>query len=128
MKVYYQVAASVLDPATFEREIAPLKKVNDHYPKFILSMDELRCAMKVSNRSILWISCLKCLKNTIHEIDFFSRAHAVTGCTDIGIASNAAACADKIRTGRLVALCPQPPPEIQMLFSARLPSSYPIAH
>ena len=40
-KVYYQVAASILDPATFEREIAPLKKVTDHYPKFILSMDEL---------------------------------------------------------------------------------------
>ncbi len=39
-KVYYQVAASILDPATFEREIAPLKKVNDHYPKFILTMDE----------------------------------------------------------------------------------------
>lgn len=39
-KVYYQVAASILDPSTFEREIAPLKKVNDHYPKFILTMDE----------------------------------------------------------------------------------------
>jgi len=39
-KVYYQVSASILDPATFEREIAPLKKVADHYPKFILSMDE----------------------------------------------------------------------------------------
>jgi len=40
-KIYYQVAASVLDPVTFAREIAPLKKVSDHYPKFILSMDEL---------------------------------------------------------------------------------------
>ena len=40
-KVYYQVSASILDPTTFEREIAPLKKVADHYPKFILSMDEL---------------------------------------------------------------------------------------
>jgi len=40
-KIYYQVAASVLDPATFAREIVPLKKVSDHYPKFILSMDEL---------------------------------------------------------------------------------------
>jgi len=40
-KIYYQVAASVLDPVTFAREIAPLKKVNDNYPKFILSMDEL---------------------------------------------------------------------------------------
>ena len=32
-RVYYQVAASVLDPTTFEREIAPLRKVGDHYPK-----------------------------------------------------------------------------------------------
>ena len=40
-KIYYQVSASVLDPATFAREIEPLKKANDHYPKFILSMDEM---------------------------------------------------------------------------------------
>lgn len=40
-RAYYQVAASILDPATFAREIAPLKSVNDHYPKFILSMDEM---------------------------------------------------------------------------------------
>lgn len=40
-KVYYQIAASILDPVTFAREIAPLKRVNDHYPKFIISMDEL---------------------------------------------------------------------------------------
>jgi len=40
-RLYYQVAASIIDPATFDREIAPLKKIHDHYPKFILSMDEL---------------------------------------------------------------------------------------
>ncbi len=39
-KIYFQVTASILDPVTFEREIVPLKKVADHYPKFILSMDE----------------------------------------------------------------------------------------
>ena len=38
---YYQVAASVLDPVTFAREIAPLKSVKDNYPKSILSLDEL---------------------------------------------------------------------------------------
>lgn len=38
---YYQVAASVLDPATFAREIAPLKAVEDNYPKTILTLDEL---------------------------------------------------------------------------------------
>lgn len=39
-KTYYQVSASILNPTTFKREISPLKKVNDHYPKVILSMDE----------------------------------------------------------------------------------------
>ena len=39
--LYYQVAASVLDPNTFAREIAPLKKVRDNYPKYIITMDEL---------------------------------------------------------------------------------------
>jgi hypothetical protein len=40
-RIYYQVSASILDPVTFNREIAPLKKVSDNYPKFILTMDEL---------------------------------------------------------------------------------------
>lgn len=40
-KIYYQVSASVLDPTTFARELAPLKKIPDHYPKFIISMDEI---------------------------------------------------------------------------------------
>lgn len=40
-KIYIQVAASVLDPNTFAREIAPLKKINDNYPKLILTLDEL---------------------------------------------------------------------------------------
>jgi predicted AAA+ superfamily ATPase len=38
---YYQVAAGVLDPVTFAREIAPLKAVKDNYPKAIISLDEL---------------------------------------------------------------------------------------
>lgn len=40
-KIYYQVSASVLDPATFEREITPLRKVTDNYPKFIVTMDDI---------------------------------------------------------------------------------------
>ena len=39
-KIYYQVSASILDPATYEREFAPLKKIKDSYPKFVLTMDE----------------------------------------------------------------------------------------
>lgn len=40
-KAYYQVSASVLDPNTFDREITPLKRVKDNYPKYIITMDEL---------------------------------------------------------------------------------------
>jgi predicted AAA+ superfamily ATPase len=40
-KIYYQVAATVLENATFEREFEPLRKIKDNYPKFVLSMDEL---------------------------------------------------------------------------------------
>jgi predicted AAA+ superfamily ATPase len=40
-RIYYQVAASVLDPATFDREFSPLLKIKDHYPKFVLTMDDL---------------------------------------------------------------------------------------
>jgi len=40
-KIYYQVAATILDENTFAREIAPLQKVKDSYPKFIISMDEI---------------------------------------------------------------------------------------
>lgn len=40
-RIYIQVSASVLDPNTFERENAPLEKINDNYPKYIITMDEL---------------------------------------------------------------------------------------
>lgn len=36
---YYQVAATVLDTATLHRELAPLQKINDAYPKFLLTFD-----------------------------------------------------------------------------------------
>ena len=38
---YFQVAASVMDEATFEREFAPLRMIHDHYPKTVLTMDAL---------------------------------------------------------------------------------------
>jgi len=36
---YYQVTWSMSDPKTAEREIRPLKSINDNYPKFIISTD-----------------------------------------------------------------------------------------
>ena len=37
---YYQVAATVRDDKTLLRELAPLQKISDHYPKFLLTLDE----------------------------------------------------------------------------------------
>lgn len=37
---YYQVAATVRDENTLRRELASLQKINDHYPKVILTLDE----------------------------------------------------------------------------------------
>ncbi len=36
---YFQVSASVRDEKTLERELASLKKINDNYPKYILTLD-----------------------------------------------------------------------------------------
>ena len=38
---YYQVAASVLDKSTLERELAPLQKIPDHHPKILLTLDDI---------------------------------------------------------------------------------------
>ena len=40
-RAYYQVSASILDSQTYQRELAPLKAVKDHYPKYIVTMDEI---------------------------------------------------------------------------------------
>ena len=37
---YFQIAATVRDDVTLERELRPLQKINDHYPKFILTLDD----------------------------------------------------------------------------------------
>ena len=36
---YFQVTASMVEEATFEREITPLKNINDNYPKTIITLD-----------------------------------------------------------------------------------------
>ena len=36
---YFQVAYTTREKATLERELEPLQDVNDHYPKYILTMD-----------------------------------------------------------------------------------------
>lgn len=38
---YYQVALTVLDENTLKRELAPLLKISDHHPKFLITLDEI---------------------------------------------------------------------------------------
>ncbi len=38
---YYQVAASVLDQKTLERELAPLKAIKDNFPKTLITLDTI---------------------------------------------------------------------------------------
>lgn len=39
--IYYQVSASVLEESTLKRELEPLKKIPDHYPKLLLTLDKI---------------------------------------------------------------------------------------
>ncbi|MBQ8259848.1 MAG: ATP-binding protein [Clostridia bacterium] len=36
---YYQVTASMTEKSTFDREMAPLKNINDNYPKTVITLD-----------------------------------------------------------------------------------------
>lgn len=38
--IYYQVALTTREEETLQREIMPLKKINDNYPKYILTLDD----------------------------------------------------------------------------------------
>ncbi|MCL2202851.1 MAG: ATP-binding protein [Defluviitaleaceae bacterium] len=38
---YYQVATTVLDEKTLARELAPLQKIPDHHPKYLLTLDDI---------------------------------------------------------------------------------------
>lgn len=38
-KAYYQVALTVRDEKTLQRELAPLQAINDSYPKYIITLD-----------------------------------------------------------------------------------------
>ena len=38
---YYQVAASVMDPATLARELSSLQRIKDNHPKYLLTLDDI---------------------------------------------------------------------------------------
>ena len=38
--VYFQVALTVREQSTLERELRPLNSINDHFPKYLLTLDD----------------------------------------------------------------------------------------
>lgn len=38
---YYQVSATTLEEGTLKRELTPLRKIADNYPKYLLTLDEV---------------------------------------------------------------------------------------
>ena len=38
---YYQVALYITNPETYQREFGNLKKINDNYPKYVITMDTM---------------------------------------------------------------------------------------
>lgn len=62
---YYQVALSTLDPMVLERELKPLQQIQDQYPKFLLTLDELES--EASYNGIRKMNALKwLLSDEIH--------------------------------------------------------------
>lgn len=59
MPVYYQVAQTTLDEPVLERELAPLRKIRDNYPKYLLTLDEVFGEMNyegIQKRNVLrWL-------------------------------------------------------------------------
>lgn len=41
MPTYFQVAQTTLDEHVLARELAPLRKIRDNYPKYLLTLDEV---------------------------------------------------------------------------------------
>ena len=41
MPVYYQVSQTTLDDQVLARELAPLRKIPDNYPKYLLTLDDV---------------------------------------------------------------------------------------
>ena len=38
---YYQVAQTTLEDSVLQRELAPLRKIQDNFPKYLITLDEI---------------------------------------------------------------------------------------
>lgn len=51
-RMYWQVAESVTDPRTLERELAPLRALRDNHPKHLITLDDVRPASHEGIRQV----------------------------------------------------------------------------
>ena len=58
-KIYVQVAYLLASPETIEREFTSLEKIDDNYPKYVISMDEF----DMSRNGIIHINIIDFLMN-----------------------------------------------------------------
>ena len=57
---YYRVAQTTLDDKVLERELAPMKKIRDNFPKYLLTLDDLFSEMNyegIEKRNVLKYGC-----------------------------------------------------------------------
>lgn len=54
---YYQISYTVTDEKTFNREISAFDRINDNYPKFLLTMDYDNMSIRGIQKSILLTGC-----------------------------------------------------------------------
>lgn len=59
LRAYYQVSLTVRDESTLSRELTPFRNIQDHYPKYILTLDP----EELSHNGILQINVIKWLLN-----------------------------------------------------------------
>jgi predicted AAA+ superfamily ATPase len=59
-QIYIQVAYLLADEKTIEREFGALEKINDNYPKIVLSLDKLP---DNDRNGIKWLNLIDFLKN-----------------------------------------------------------------
>lgn len=50
---YYQVSFMISSPETYEREFGNLKRINDNYPKFVVTMDSMAALLNDNGIQVL---------------------------------------------------------------------------
>ena len=71
--LYCQVAATVLDESVLQRELAPLYQINDHFPKLLITLDEVGAG--TSHNGIRQVNALDWLLNTQFAHDRMNENH-----------------------------------------------------